>query len=26
LQYGVYTCQGTAFGCTFGSRRGTLFL
>jgi hypothetical protein len=26
LQYGVYTCNGSAQSCTFGSRRGTLFL
>jgi hypothetical protein len=26
LQYGVYTCSGSPFSCTFGNRRGTLFL
>ena len=26
LQYGVYTCNGSAQSCLFGNRRGTLFL
>ena len=26
LQYGVYTCNGSSQSCTFGNRRGTLFL
>ncbi len=26
LQYGVYTCNGSPQSCSFGNRRGTLFL
>jgi hypothetical protein len=26
LQYGVYVCTGSAQSCSFGNRRGTLFL
>jgi len=26
LVYGVYTCLGSSFSCSFGSRRGTLLL
>ena len=26
LVYGVYTCTGSPFSCSFGSRRGTLLL
>jgi len=26
MQFGVYTCNGVPTSCSFGSRRGTLFL